>query len=173
MSEKKIKGTAMLKEALVDAERLLAHASEYGIKLDPKFIKAIVNAKKNNQENEWTEQEEIDFWIAFQVLSKAVEPVSIDSLRASSIPDKPKQNWWTKLWGTKNKSMVERSVSFYRRFALFAMLGMLVIQIYALIGTALMSKLTYSNARAIEIEKRNQELRLITSSNPNDNTARM
>lgn len=173
MSETKIKGTAMLKEALVDAERLLAHASEYGVKLDPKYIKAIVNAKKNNQENEWTEQEEIDFWVAFQILAKAVEPVSIDSLRATSLPSNPKKNWWTKIWGYKPKSMVERSVSFYRRFALFAMLGMLVIQIYSLIGTALMSKWTSGNSRMLEIEQRMQSLMLITSSNPDDRTAQM
>jgi len=173
MSEDKIKGTALLREALIDAERLLAHASEYGIKLDPKFIKAIVNAKKNNQENEWPEQEEIDFWIAFQVLSKAVEPVSIDSLRASSIPAKPKRNLWTRIWGAKPKSMVERSVSFYRRFALIAMLGMLALQIYALIGTALLAKWNSDNMRMLEIEQRMQSLDLITSSNPEDRTAKM
>lgn len=173
MSDEKIKGTSTLKEALFDAERLLAHASEHGIVIDTKFIKAIINAKKNNQKNEWTEQDEIDFWVAFQVLAKAVEPVSIDSLRAASVTDAEKLNWWAKLWGLKKKSLVERSVSFYRRFALFAMIGMLILQIYALIGTALMSKWTSGDARMLEIEQRMQSLLLITSSNPDDRTAQM
>jgi hypothetical protein len=99
MSDEKIKGTSTLKEALLDAERLLAHASEYGIEIDQKYIRAIINAKKNNQKNEWAEQDEIDFWVAFQVLAKAVEPVSIDSLRASSVMDTEKRSWWSKIWG--------------------------------------------------------------------------
>ncbi len=173
MSDEKIKGTSTLKEALIDAERLLAHASEYGIVLDQKHIKAIINAKKNNQKNEWPEQDEIDFWIAFQVLAKAVEPVTIDSLRASSISVTEKYTWWTKIWGVRKKSMVERSVLFYRRFALIAMLGMLILQIYALIGTALMSKWNAGNERMLEIEQRMQSLLLITSSNPEDRTAQM
>ncbi len=171
MSDNKIKGTTLLKTALVDAEMLMAHASEYGIELDQKYIKAIVNAKKNNQSNEWTEQEEIDFWVAFQVLAKAVEPVSIDSLRAASISEETKKGWWAKIWGLKKKSMVERSVSFYRKFALVAMVGMLAIQIYALIGTALMSKWAQSNERLLEINKREQELSLITEVNLEDKTA--
>jgi hypothetical protein len=173
MSDEKIKGTSTLKEALLDAERLLAHASEYGIEIDQKYIRAIINAKKNNQKNEWAEQDEIDFWVAFQVLAKAVEPVSIDSLRASSVMDTEKRSWWSKIWGTRKKSMVERSVSFYRRFALIAMIGMLALQIYALIGTALMSKWNSGNERMIEIEQRMQSLLLITSANPEDRTAQM
>lgn len=171
MDEEKIKGTAMLKTALLDAERLLAHASEYGIEIDEMYIRAIVNAKKNNQSNEWSEQDEIDFWVAFQVLAKAVEPVSIDSLRAASVHEDTKIGWWSKLWGSKKKSMVEKSVSFYRRFALIAMIGMLVLQIYALIGTTLMSKWKSGNERMLEIEQRMQSLRLITASNPQDNSA--
>lgn len=173
MNGEKIKGTALLKTALIDAERLLAHASEYGIELDQQHIKAIVNAKKNNQSNEWTEQEEIDFWVAFQALAKSVEPVSIDSLRASSVAEDEETGWWAKIWGAKNKSLVEKSVSFYRRFALFAMLGMLVVQIYALIGTTLMTKWKAGNERMLEIERRMQSLRLITASNPDEKSAGM
>lgn len=173
MSEESIKSTTLLKEAIIDAERLLAHASEYGIKLEQKYIKAIINAKKNDQQNNWSEQDEIDFWVALQVLSKIVYPVSIDSLRAASPPINPKVNWWTKFWGTTKKSLVEQSVTKYRRYALIAMIGMLIIQIYSLIGTALLAKVSTGNVRMLEIEARIQSLDLITSSNMEDRTAAM
>jgi hypothetical protein len=169
MSDNKIKSTPLLKEALIDAEKLLAHASEYGIELDYKHIKALVNAKKNNQIDEWTEEEEINFWVAFQALSKAVYPVTIDSLGAASLPTEVKKRFWTKIFGTRKKTLVEKSVSFYRRLAIISMLGMLAIQIYALIGTALMAKYNQGNARTIEIEQRVQSLSLI----PDDRSASM
>lgn len=174
MSEDKIKGTLLLKEAMTDAEKLLAYASEYGIKLEKQHIKAIVNAKKSNTYDKWSSQEEIDFWIAFQVISRAVYPVTIDSLRASSKPliEQP-LNWWQKNMRLKKKSNVEQSVAYYRRFAFIAMIVMLTIQIYALIGTALMTKWNAGNERMIEIEKRMQSLLLITSANSEDKTARM
>ncbi len=174
MSEEKIKGTLLLQEAMQDAEKLLAYASEYGIKLEKQHIKAIVNAKKSNVNNEWTSQDEIDFWVAFQVISHAVYPVTIDSLRATRTPrlEKP-TNWWQRAVTLKNRSKVERSVVFYRRFALVTMAIMLVIQIYALIGTALMSKWNAGNMRMKEIEKRMQSLMLISSSDSGDRTARM
>ncbi|NJO88888.1 MAG: hypothetical protein HC831_07965 [Chloroflexia bacterium] len=156
MSDEKIKGTTTLKEAILDAERLLSYASESGIELDEKHIKAIINAKKSNQVNEWIEQDEIDFWTAFKTLAKAVAPVSIDSLRAASVPENAKQNWWMRFWGSAPKSMIEHTVIFYRRLALFFMFIMLVIQIYSLIGTALMSKWNSGDQRMTEIQIRKE-----------------
>ncbi len=175
MNNDKTKGSELLKSAINDAEKLLAHASEYGIVVEPKYIKAIVAAKKNNFHNSWTPQDEIDFWVAFQVLSTAVYPVTIDSLRATAVPivEQDTTKWWHKITGSKSISMVERSVKFYRRFALVAMAVMLVTQIYSLIGTGLMSKWSNGNQRMIEIERRMQSLMLISSSNNEDKTARM
>ncbi len=174
MNDDKTKGSSLLKESIGDAEKLLAYASEYGIKLDPKYIKAIVNAKKSNVHDAWTAQDEIDFWIAFQVLSDAVYPVTIDSLRAATEPVVVrKKTWWNKIFGTKALSSVESSVKFYRRFALISMAVMLITQIYSLIGTGLMTKLNDGNQRMMEIEKRMQSLMLISSSNVDDKTARM
>jgi len=169
--EPSLKSTAFLRDALVDAEILLSHASEYGITIDPNFIKSIVTAKRNEQTGDWTEQEEIDFWIAFQSLSKAIQPVSIDSLRAASEPKDQKLNKLEKFLGRKKKSMVESSVTWYRSFALIAMVFMLGLQIYSLIGTALLAKYNDGSSRNLEIEKRMESLIIITSSNPEDKSA--
>jgi hypothetical protein len=172
-NEPEIKSTQMLRDAILDSELLLSHSSENGIAIDAKFIKAIVNAKKNEQKNSWTEQDEIDFWVAFQFLSKAVQPVSIDSLRAAAEPKAYVPNLWQRITFQKKKSRVERSVSWYRRLALFFMIIMLALQIYGIIGASLMAKVTSGNERMIEIEKRMQELILITSTNIEDRTADM
>ncbi len=172
-NEPNLQSSAFLRDALIDAEILLSHASEYGISIEPQYIKAIVAAKKNEQIGSWTEQEEIDFWIAFQVLSKAIYPVSIDSLRAATEPKNPNLSRLNRFLGRKKRSLVENSVNWYRRFALIAMIIMLALQIYSLIGTALMAKVNAGDARMIEIEQRMQTLMLIATSSEGDKSASM
>jgi len=172
--ESKIKRTqssVLLKNAVLDAERLLAYSSEFGIKVSERYIKSLVGAKRLEQTNSWTEKDETDFWIAFQTLSKTIQPVSVDSIRASSNPVNLPQGFFQKIFKRKI-SLVKRSVRWYTSFALIAMIIMIALQVYSIIGTDLLSKVTYGNEKMLEIEKRVNALVLITSSNLEDRTAR-
>ena len=163
-NSQKFKSTPLLRTSLQDAERLLAHAAEYGIKISEKNIKAIVDAKAKEQTDSWSEQDEIDLWLAFQVISKAVYPVSIDSIRAASIPtDKPTGIWSFVYRFIKRRSLVRKSVRWYSSIALISMLAMLSLQIYSLQGTKYLSNLENGDNRIMEIETRLQQLTLITS----------
>jgi len=169
--EPNLKSTAFLRDSLLDAEIILSHASEFGISINPKYIKAVVNAKRNEQNNSWNEQEEIDFWIAFQVLSKAIQPVSIDSLRAASEPKEQKFTGINKYLRRKKKSLVKKSVTWYQSFALISMFVMIALQIYALIGTAQLAKYNEGVAKILEIQNKMQSLILITSTDPDNKSA--
>jgi hypothetical protein len=170
-NEPELKSTQMLRDALIDSELLLSYASEKGLQINPDYIKAIVNAKKNEQTSTWTKQDEIDFWLAFQALSLAIQPVSIDSLRASAEPVDRPHSWWERLTLQKSRSRVAKSVNLYRRLTLIAMVIMLAVQIYSIIGTALLANITSDNDRMLQIEKRTSELILIASSGTEDRTA--
>jgi hypothetical protein len=170
-NEPELKSTQMLKDAILDSELLLSHASEKGLEVNPDNIKAIVNAKKNEQNNTWNSQDEIDFWLAFQTLSKAIQPVSIDSLRASAEPTDKPRTLWERVTFQRRRSRAAKSVKWYQYLALISMIIMLAVQIYSIIGTALMAKITSSNDRMLQIEKRTSELILITSTNQDDRTA--
>lgn len=160
----KFKSTQISRASLEDAERLLAHAAEYGIKISEKHIKAIVDAKAREQKDSWTEQDEIDLWIAFQTITKAVHPVTIDSIKASSTPLGAPSGWWSYLFRIKKqRSLVRKSVRWYSGFALVSMLVMLSLQIYSLQGTKYLANLESGNKRTVEIEKRLQQLTLITN----------
>jgi hypothetical protein len=161
-NEPELISTQMLKDGIKDSELLLSYASEQGLTVDSSNIKAIIKAKKNEQKNSWSEQDEIDFWIAFQTISKLVQPVTIDSLRAASVPvDKP-LTWWEKITFRQKRSMVSKSVTWYRWLGLIFMIIMLTLQIYGIIGTALMARVTSGDNRIVEISKRTSELILIT-----------
>lgn len=159
-----LKSTQLLRASLQDAERLLAHAAEYGIKINEKYIRAIVEAKAKEQSDGWIKQDEIDLWIAFQTISKAVHPVTIDSIRASSSPTDPPSGLWAFIFRIKKRrSLVRRSVRWYSAIALISMLSMLALQIYSLQGTKYLSNLENGNIRMKEIEARLQQLTLVTT----------
>ena len=161
---KVLKSSQVLRTALEDSELLLAHAAEYGIKINEKYIKAIIDAKAKEQTDNWTEQNEIDLWIAFQTLSKSVYPVTIDSIRASSIPSKSPTGIWIYIYKViRRRSLVQRSVRWYSLSALISMIIMLALQIYSLQGTKYLSNYEIGNSRMIEVEERLQQLSLITS----------
>lgn len=170
-SNQGFKSTIVLKNALQDAEMLLSHAAEYGIDIDVKHIKAIVDAKAKEQAENWTKEDEINLWLAYQTISKLVQPVTIDSIRASSeIVVKP-NGIFAKLFNIKRKrSLVRRSVRWYSGFALFSMLLMLALQIYSLQGTKYLSNLEKGMKRLSEIEDRTQQLLLM---NPEDRSISM
>ncbi len=161
----------LLQNAVLDAERLLAYSSEFGIEINEKHIRTLVDAKVFEKNNSWTAKAEADFWISFRILSKNIQPVSVDSIRASSEPVKVSNNFLSKIF-TKKRSLVRRSVKWYTGFALIAMIIMIALQVYSIIGTDLLSKVNYGNARMLEIESRLNALVLITSSNTEDRTAR-
>lgn len=164
IKNQKLESTELLRASLEDSERLLAHAAEYGIKISEKHIKAIVDAKAKEQNNSWTQQDEIDLWIAFQTISKAVYPVTIDSIRASSTPSGQPSGWLAYLFRIKKRrSLVRKSVRWYSGFALVSMLVMLSLQIYSLQGTKYLANLENGNKRTMEIEDRLHQLVLITS----------
>ncbi len=161
---RKFKSTQILRSSLEDTERLLAHAAEYGIKISEKYIRAIVEAKSKEQTDSWTEQDEIDLWIAFQTVSKAVHPVTIDSIRAASTPTEvPKGMWSFLLRFTKRRSLVRKSVRWYSSSALISMIIMLALQIYSLQGTKYLANLETGNSRIMEIETTLQQLTLMTT----------
>ncbi len=160
----KIQSTELVRSSLQDAERLLAHAAEYGIKISEKHVRAIVEAKAKEQTDDWTRQDEIDLWNAFQTISKAIYPVTIDSIRASNSPAEPPSGLWAFIFRNKKKrSLVRRTVRWYSSIALISMLIMLAIQIYSLQGTKYLSNYQQGNERMLEIEDRLQQLTLITS----------
>lgn len=164
IKNQKMESTELLRASLEDSERLLAHAAEYGIKISEKHIKAIVDAKAKEQNDSWTQQDEIDLWIAFQTISKAVYPVTIDSIRASSTPSGAPSGWLSYLFRIKKRrSLVRKSVRWYSGFALVSMLVMLSLQIYSLQGTKYLANLENGNSRTMEIEDRLHQLVLITS----------
>jgi len=168
----RINSTELLKQALTDSEVILAYATENGLDINKDHIKTIVESKKLEESKQWTQSHEIDFWMAYKNVSKLIYPVTIDSLRAAQEYTSKSKTWYKRinlLW--TGLSLSHRSVRMYRFLTLISMLLMLMIQIYSLKGTTLLSTIQSCDSRIKQIELRLGELMQITSADKNNQTA--
>jgi len=162
----------LLRDALKNAELILAYAAERGLDIKKSDIKTLVEAKIWEEKSEWNSEREIEFWVTYKTISKQIQPITISSLRASKKKRISHPNWWQKIWKTKYKtSLAHKAVTRYTIVALIAMVLMLIIQIYALKGTTLLNNIQSSNQEMQIIENRLSELILIIGEDGNNRSA--
>ncbi len=167
-----INSTELLRQALINAEIILAHATDHGIDVNKEHIKTIVEAKKLEELKQWTMEAEIEFWLAYKAVSKLIQPVNIESLRAAQEVELKNPTWLSKLFKRKHrKSLAHRSVNSYNLLAIFSIALMLGIQIYSLKGTTLINTIQVCDQRMKQIEIRMGELLQITTADKNNQTA--
>ncbi len=115
-------GGAGIDDAMEDARILVWYASRAGVPVDEEVTRELAEACARRQAGEWTAEREARFWTALNLLSRAVRPVTVASIRASAE------------YGGPGHEKTRRVVQRYRRATLAVLLLLLVAQIYWLIG---------------------------------------
>jgi hypothetical protein len=158
----------LVKDAITNAEIVLAYTAEAGIDVNISDVEIITKAKELLLQNEWNSQIEIEFWNAYKNLTALIQPVSVDSLRASQETVIKNPNIFQKIFRKKRReTLAYRVVRFYTIFAVITMLLMLVLHIYFSIGTIRLNRIQSADERIKDIESQLDEIELIigTSSN--------
>ncbi len=161
-----------LSDAVTNSEIILAFASESGTDVDVETISNIVHAKEMEMENKWTNEGEINFWIAYKSAAQLIKPVSIDSIKASEESKIKSPNWNDRLFKRrKRKSIVHNAVLRYSSLILLLMVSLLMLQIYAVIGSNLLFTIEKGNINMKGGEHRLSQLILITENNNENRSA--
>lgn len=153
--------------AVDDAQIFVSYiAWDDNIDIDPEVLRALIEAKYLIQEDNWSADAELNFWINFDKLTEQVAPVTIDSLKAT-LP------WLGKDGRAEDKHSIitdaAKAVRRYRRIAYTSLFFLLVFQIYWFIGTDLTNKLdTLFNDRH-EVENKIEQMKVIQATNNNPN----
>lgn len=131
-----------LEIAITKAQILLSYSSQEGFVLDDSVVEPLIEARKAIADGKPVPNEK-NFWIAYAKLSKAVDPVTVNSLIAVREGAEERDNllWklFPKLRPEKEKSIARRSVERYRRQFWITMLAMLAVQIYWVVGLNLVT----------------------------------
>ena len=152
----------LLSSAVENSELLLNFATETGLDIREDWVETLIAAKQCNEKNVWDNEIEIKFWMAYKNLSKMVQPVSIDSLRATKIRKITRPNLFQKIFKIKLKSSFsKRSVQRYLTLTSFWIVVMLIVQVFTLKGNTLLNTIQMSNKRITEIDFRIGEVKLL------------
>ncbi|MBR0700018.1 hypothetical protein JQ599_08900 [Bradyrhizobium diazoefficiens] len=111
--------------AIDDAAQLLAYASRTGTSLNSADVQAIILA--HSAGNSITPEQEATFWTAASAISKAISPVTLETIKSTNSAD--------------GKSAAARAASSYRIRTMVTLVALLVFQIYWLVGATICTDL--------------------------------
>ncbi|MCP4695617.1 MAG: hypothetical protein GY862_02035 [Gammaproteobacteria bacterium] len=145
----KTKPHRYLKQAIQDAQLLVAYAAQSGLPMDESTLNTLVNAQFAFDQENWTSKEEAGFWQAFNDINRAIAPVTVESLKTVSLVENT-DSWfhWPGILKRAN-----RTVYFYIAFAFLTMVLLLATQVYWLIGTRLLHNIGALNHQAQELAR--------------------
>lgn len=123
-----------LPDAIRDAQVILSHTAKMGTTLDPEMVKKIVDIGSLATTQEISVDQEADFWLQKNKLSKAVAPLNIESLHALTAPESGG-------WILGPSSQARKAELRYRWYAIVALFFLLVFQIYWLFGSSVTSEI--------------------------------
>ncbi len=159
-------------QALANSELMLVHSTEYGLDIEREELKILTEAKEAFDNDLWSKEIEVEFWLVYKKLAKLIYPVTIDSLNASQETVIKQPSPIQRLFRMKRRNTIaKRSVQLYTVLAISTMFVMLIIHVYFSIGTIRLNRIQKCDARTAEIDLRHDELMLITSSEMKNQSA--
>jgi hypothetical protein len=120
-----------LSDAIKKTFKMLDYSTHRGIKLTSDDITNVVVAERALRGNNITDAQEVAFWESASAISKAISPVTIESLDAS-LPQTD---------GRRGKSLAASAASKYRVLTVLALAALLLFQIYWLVGATVITDL--------------------------------
>ncbi|MEA2043471.1 MAG: hypothetical protein U9N85_13100 [Bacteroidota bacterium] len=167
-------GTAFLTEAVRNSELLLEYATKKGLDVKQDWIATVIKSGRASRADDWTTELEIDFWLVYRNLSAIIQPVTIDSLRATRKRPLKETNFFRRRLNIEQRqASSSRSVRNYLLWALVFIIILLVVQVFSLKGTTLLNNIQANNKRIEEVEQRKKELRLILSADEDNERAKL
>jgi hypothetical protein len=142
-NQESVKYEDVLTAAIADSARMIAYASKRGVSLDPKEVEAILTAQRLGAKI--TEAQEAVFWTSTSSIAKAISPVTIESLEATSSP------------AAGRSSLAEQAARKYRIRTIVTLIALLIFQIYWLVGATIVSDLKDIRSRLEKLQMESYE----------------
>ncbi|MEP3245293.1 MAG: hypothetical protein ABJN40_14115 [Sneathiella sp.] len=159
-----------LEQSVRNAALVVMTASENTLSLDTESISVIVAAKKAfATESVISEELETRFWIAYQSVTEAIKPATVDSIKATY---EPSPTYSKGFLSRKNTPLSRKCASNYKFISILTLTFLIAIQIYWYIGWSIMEDI---DAQTRAIDDLNTELTTISlqESNPDSSAARL
>jgi hypothetical protein len=145
-------------DTLKDARLLIEHAARSGVQVSAADTAAIADFERALDSGQATTQAEVAFWSGLSNIAKVIQPVTVESLKASYSSDGG--------GATSRKRYNAASAVFrYRRWALGTLVILVLIQIYSLVGNTLINDIA-DHEKRLKALGRNHLLEAQSGVNP-------
>ncbi|MDW6001870.1 hypothetical protein [Vibrio mangrovi] len=116
-----------------DGIRLLHYVARSGdLNIDPEIAAGIINAQSNLNSRHWGEEDETRLLSCYDKLASQVWPVTVESIKAV-VPNAVN--------GQIESPRANRTIIWYRRYTVFTLIILLIVQVYYLFGYGLTQSL--------------------------------
>jgi hypothetical protein len=119
---------APLRTAISESEELLQYTVRHGIAVPDELLNTIVSGVRAANPESWDTPTTVKFWKAAQELAKLVHPVTPESIKAAETRKKPARPSLTTFY--------------YGLFLVFFLSALIVVQIYWVIGSNLVDRIS-------------------------------
>src|ERR1700754_1922723 len=130
-------GSVSLDGSVLEARLLMRFASRNGIALDDAIVATVVDTGVAQAAGLLAPAQETAFWPAFRALAQAVQPVTVDSIRATIDDALPP----SRLLGTRMRrqprSIARLCARKYRLYAVLTLVILIVLQVYWVVGVSI------------------------------------
>ena len=125
----------MGRQAVLDAQYLVAHAAKSGLDVDREILETLIEARNNLPQGRWTTAAEVEFWEAFKNITREVKPVTVESVKSLYPPPKgTRVRLLSRLFGATKARRMVNVITF---LTLVVLAFLLAFQIYWVVGNAL------------------------------------
>ncbi|MDQ6961035.1 MAG: hypothetical protein Q9M28_00695 [Mariprofundaceae bacterium] len=144
MSKDNVIDHTYLHQHVDDAQLLLAYASENGLSVGHQISSDILASRYHFYEGTVDQEVEIQFWKAYDQLAQVIQPVSIESLKATKLhPKNHKPSFFARLTGNAHLSQAQHTIRKYQLLTLVVLLVLIMVQVYWLINTKIVTAISY------------------------------
>jgi hypothetical protein len=126
--------TDTLSQSLHDAELLTSYAGRFGVAIEHNVLNVVTRARELFKQGLLHGEAEAEFYQNFIALSKAVYPVTVESLRSCMI-ERKFRNWV--FWQCDPRTPAHRILEVHRAWGFIALITLMVVQTYWVVGSFL------------------------------------
>jgi len=126
---------------------MIGYAARYAVTIPTEAIRTVTTVKEACGKGTVTAEQEANFYGAFNEISKAIAPVTPASLDACLTEFKVKSKWWRGSNEATGMTYAKLAVQRSHRLAFIALIVLLVVQVYWVIGATLVSSIPELNRK--------------------------
>jgi hypothetical protein len=127
--------TRLLGQSVSNAQLLMDYAAQHGVKIDTNVFDAIARARELFEQGKLKSKEEANFYQNYSILSQAVAPVGVASLHSCVTHG----STWS------SETYAEKALRTHRAWGLAALILLIVVQTYWVLGSYLASNMALLN----------------------------